>query len=65
MKGNAMKKFLIGWLLAGALFLCGCQVGSLGKSVAKNQVQTAEGVLYTDSLFTNDGQSRLTKPSKQ
>jgi PBP1b-binding outer membrane lipoprotein LpoB len=60
-----MKRILIVWLLAWAVFSCGCQVGNLGKSVAKNQVQTAEGVLYTDSLFTADGMSRLTKPSKQ
>jgi len=60
-----MKKVLIGWLLVGVLFLCGCQVGCLGKSVAKNQVQTAEGILYTDSLFTDNGKSCLTKPSMQ
>ena len=60
-----MKKIAIVCLLVLAAFSCGCQVGGLGKSAAKNQVQTAEGILYTDSLFTDDGNSRLTKPSKQ
>jgi len=53
-------------LLAGVIvflpLLCGCRVGKLGKSVAKNQVNSAEGVLYTDSLFTDDGRSKLAGP---
>ena len=60
-----MKNIAIVCLLVLAAFSCGGLVGGLGKSVAKNQVQTAEGILYTDSLFTDDGNSRLTKPSKQ
>jgi len=60
-----MRKIVILCLLAWAVLLCGCGVRKLGKSVAKNQVQTAEGILYTDSLFTDDGRSRLAGPSKQ
>lgn len=59
-----MRKIAILCLLAWAVLLCGCRVEKLGKSVVKNQGQTAEGILFTDSLFTDDGRSRLTGPSK-
>jgi hypothetical protein len=44
-----------------AIGFAGCRVVELGESVAKNQKDIAESILYTDSLFTNDGQSRLSK----
>jgi hypothetical protein len=59
-----MRNLAIICLLAWAVCFCGCRVGRLGKSVVKNQGQTAEGILYTDTLFTDDGRSRLTGPSK-
>ncbi|MCX6339876.1 MAG: hypothetical protein NTX71_08155 [Candidatus Aureabacteria bacterium] len=59
-----MRNLAIVCLLAWAVSCCGCRVGRLGKSVVKNQGQTAEGILFTDTLFTDDGRSRLTGPSK-
>jgi len=59
-----MKNLAIVCLLAWTVFFCGCRVGKLGKSVVKNQGQTAQGILFTDSLLTDDGRSRLTGPSK-
>ena len=55
-----MKILAISCMLACAALLCGCRVCNLGKSVARNQVKTAQGILYTDSLVTDDGRSRLT-----
>ncbi len=60
-----MRKIVILCILAVAVILCGCKVGKLAKSVANNQVQSAEGILFTDSLFTDDGRSRLAGPSKE
>jgi hypothetical protein len=56
-----VKLIAISCAIACAVLLCGCRVGNLGKSVLKNQGQTAEGILYTDSLFTDDGRSKLTQ----
>ncbi|MDD5556916.1 MAG: hypothetical protein PHN82_06675 [bacterium] len=56
-----MNRHVLLWVSICAVLLAGCRVVSLGKSVARTQRQTAEGVLYTDSLFTDDGQSRLTE----
>ncbi|MCX6357664.1 MAG: hypothetical protein NT045_07320 [Candidatus Aureabacteria bacterium] len=59
-----MNRYVAMILLLGALLLCGCRVGELGKSVMRNQKNTAKGVLYTDSLFTDDGKSRLVPPKE-
>ena len=45
--------------LAAAFLIAGCRVEELGGSILKNQENTAEGILYTDSLFTDDGRSKL------
>lgn len=55
-----MKIFAVLCMLALAALLSGCRHGSLAKSVAKNQYKSAQGVLYSDSLITEDGRSRLT-----
>jgi hypothetical protein len=47
--------------LAAAFLIAGCRVAELGGSILKNQENTAEGILYTDSLFTDDGHSRLAR----
>jgi len=47
--------------IACAAALGGCRVGRLGASVVKTQEETAKGVLYTDSLFTDDGYSKLVR----
>jgi len=59
-----MKKILaLTVILAGVTLLFGCtRVKALGKSVEKNQEDVAGSILYTDSLFTDDGYSRLTGP---
>ena len=52
-------------LLAG---VSGCGAGKrveeLGKSVVDNQAETAKSILYTDSLFTGNGNSPLTDRKK-
>lgn len=55
-----MKILAISCIVACAAMLCGCRHGSLVKSVARNQYKTAQGVLYSDSIVTDDGRSRLT-----
>jgi len=56
-----MKMIAILCMLACAALLSGCmRHGSLVKSVARNQYKTVQGVLYSDSLITDDGRSRLT-----
>lgn len=59
-----MRKFIGAVLLAAVIAVCGCssanRFGRLGKSIAKNQGQTIKGALYSDTLVTDDGQSRLT-----
>ena len=56
-----MKIVMLIVVLTGAMAFCGCsRVGSLTRSVARNQKDSAGGVVYTDSLFTDDGRSRLT-----
>lgn len=56
-----MKLLSIACIAACAALLCGCmRHGSLAASVARNQYKTAQGLLYTDSLITDDGRSRLT-----
>lgn len=56
-----MKIVMLIVVLTGATVFCGCsRVGSLTRSVARNQEDSAGGVLYTDSLITDDGRSRLT-----
>ena len=56
-----MKRIALLFFLAATVLLCGCRVASLGKSVFKNQENTAEGIMYSDTLITNDGKSRLIK----
>ncbi|MEI6634604.1 MAG: hypothetical protein WCP22_12435 [Chlamydiota bacterium] len=55
-----MKMLAIGCMLACAALLSGCRHGNLAKSVARNQYKTVQGVLYSDTLVTDDGRSRLT-----
>lgn len=55
-----MKKMPVLCALAIACALEGCRVADLGRSVAKTQKKTADGLLYADTLFTDDGCSRLT-----
>ena len=56
-----MKLLAISCALACALLFGGCRVGTLGKSVARNQYKSVQGVLYSDSLVTDDGKSCLTR----
>lgn len=59
-RDEKMKMLAILCMLACVALLSGCRHGSLAKSVAKNQYRTVQGVLYSDSLITDDGRSRLT-----
>jgi len=55
-----MKMLAILCMLACVALLGCCRHGSLAKSVARNQYKTVQSVLYSDSLITDDGRSRLT-----
>jgi|ADurb_Oil_01_Slu_FD_contig_91_775589_length_722_multi_2_in_0_out_0_2 hypothetical protein len=55
-----MRVLSIACVASCAALLCGCRHGSLAKSVARNQYKIVQGLLYSDSLVTDDGRSRLT-----
>ncbi len=58
---NKLSVLLVLFLLAASVVLSGCRMVEMAKSIMKNQEDIVKGIVYSDTVVTDDGRSRLTE----